>query len=329
MKATLALRQAVRPWVSAAQSKIAIGVSGGADSLALAIATQLEAAAHQVDVVAVIIDHGLQENSDRVAAKASLELTKFGISDVIIKRVSVELVDGMEASARRARYAAFEEVIAEMKPDYFLLAHTLNDQAESVLLGLARGSGSKSLAGMQERNGSYVRPLLHIDRATTLAVCHEHGVEPWQDPHNEDPSYLRVRVRKNILPMMEELLGPGVINALGRTAEILRQDVTALDGYAEEFLERQLDPSGGPGLELEVSELAALPQAVRIRVLREAIYRCGAPEGSLSAAHIAPIEALVTDWHGQGVISLPGGVKVWRISGRLSFLNQPRGSSPQ
>lgn len=323
MKATLALRQAVRPWIAQAEARVAIGVSGGADSLALAAAVALEAQPQNIEVIAVVVDHGLQESSDQVALTAKSQLEQLGISHVIIKRVQVERVDGIEASARRARYAAFEEVIKEHQPDYFFLAHTLNDQAESVLLGLARGSGSKSLAGMQEVNGIYVRPLLGIERTTTEAACAEQKIDAWQDPHNEDSSYTRVRVRKEILPLMEKLLGPGIIAALGRTAALVRQDAQALDGYAQAFLARS-----NPSL-FSVEELADLPAAVRARVLREAFFRAGAPEGSLSAAHLAPVEALITDWHGQGLISLPGGVKVERISGRLSFLNQPGGRAPQ
>jgi len=323
MKATLALRQAVRPWITQAEARVAIGVSGGADSLALAAAVALEAQPQNIEVIAVVVDHGLQESSARIALTAKSQLEQLGISHVIIKTVQVELVDGVEASARRARYGAFEEVIKEHQPDYFFLAHTLNDQAESVLLGLARGSGSKSLAGMQEVNGIYVRPLLGIERATTEAACAEQKIEAWQDPHNEDLSYTRVRVRQEVLPLMEKLLGPGIIAALGRTAAIVRQDSEALDGYAQAFLAQSTFSV------LSVEELAALPAAVRARVLREAIFRAGAPEGSLSAAHLAPVEALITDWHGQGLISLPGGVKVERISGRLSFLNQPGGRAPQ
>jgi len=325
MKATLELRQAVRPWIIKANARVAIGVSGGADSLALAAAIALEARAASVEVIAVVVDHGLQENSELVADQAMQQLHNVGVTQVIIKRVQVEISDGVEASARRARYQAFEEVMAQFSPEFFFLAHTLNDQAETVLLGLARGSGSKSLAGMQEVNGMYVRPLLAIDRATTEAVCAEQGLTPWQDPHNDDPSYTRVRVRKEILPLMERLLGPGVTEALGRTAEILREDVAALEEYAREFIAAHRGESDG----YLIHDLLKLPKAVRIRVLREAIFEAGAPAGSLSAAHLAPVEALVTDWHGQGVVSLPGGVKVERISGRLSVLNPLGGTAPR
>ena len=316
MKATLAIRQAVRPWVQSADHRILLGVSGGADSLALAIGTIAEARAAEIEVVAIIIDHQLQRGSAEVAEECKATLLKLGLTSVEIIAVSVEIIDGMESSARRARYAAFESAISKYQPDYFLLAHTKNDQAESVLLGLARGSGTRSLSGIAEVNGRYIRPLLGIDRATTEAACAENQITPWVDPHNSDPSYARVKVRTEILPLLENRLGPGIIDALARSAGILREDADALDHIAAEFFRAQ-NPSS-----LDVSSLEQLPKAVRMRVLRAAIYHAGAPEGSLGADHIAPVEALVTNWHGQGEISLPGGVKVERISGRLSLSPQ-------
>ena len=314
MKATLAIRQAVRPWVQAADSRILIGVSGGADSMALAVATLLECKTAGVDLVAIVIDHQLQDLSALVAERTHTELLRIGFESVEIIPVVVDLLDGMEASARRARYQAFEVAISKYQPDYFFLAHTKNDQAESVLLGLARGSGTRSLSGIAEVNGLYVRPILDIDRSTTEATCTENGISPWVDPQNSDLHYARVRVRNAVLPVLEANLGPGISDALARSARILREDADALDLLATQFL-----LGGDP---LEVEKLALLPKAIRIRVLRMAIYAAGAPEGTLTADHLAPVEALITDWHGQGEISLPGGVKVARISGRLSLLQQ-------
>ena len=314
MKATLAIRQAVRPWIASAEARVLIGVSGGADSLALAAASALEAKSSGVDLIAIIIDHRLQPGSGQVAAEASEELLRLGIQNVEIIAVDVELTDGMESSARRARYAAFESAIVKYQPDYFLLAHTKNDQAETVLLGLARGSGTRSLSGIAEVNGVYVRPLLGLDRQTTLLACAENGLKPWDDPHNSDLRYARVRVRQLVLPVLEVNMGPGIIDALARSAKILREDADALDELAERYL-MELAPA-----DLDIVGLAALPKAIRIRVLRLAIFAAGAPEGSLSAEHLAPVEALITEWHGQGEVSLPGGVKVVRISGRLSLL---------
>jgi len=313
MKSTLVLRQAVKPWLEKATARILIGVSGGADSLALAIATYQEASHHGVEVIAVVIDHDLQDGSDKIAQNTAESLKKIGIVNIEIVRIHVEMIDGLEASARRARYAAFEAAIAKHSPDYFFLAHTKNDQAENVLLGLARGSGTRSLSGMAEENGIYIRPILHVDRSTTEDVCRENNLTPWTDPQNSDESYARVRVRRNVLPILENNLGPGVVDALARSARIFREDADALDQYADDLVETM----GSTNLDAEL--LARLPKAVRSRVLRRVIFTAGAPNGSITADHLAAVEALVTEWHGQGEVSLPGGVKVGRISGRLSL----------
>src|ERR1035437_5534106 len=238
----LAIRQVVRPWVQSAEARILLGVSGGADSMALACATLVEAKAAELDLVAIIVDHQLQVGSDQVAASAREELIRFGFSSVEIVTVNVDIVDGMEASARRARYGAFESAARKYCPDYFFLAHTKNDQAESVLLGLARGSGTRSLSGMAEVNGIYVRPLLGISREITETVCAENDVTTWEDPQNSDKSYARVRVRRQVLPNMESNLGPGIVDALARSAKILREDADALDFFTEQFL-AEVDPS--------------------------------------------------------------------------------------
>ena len=316
MGATLAIRQAVRPWVESADARILIGVSGGTDSMALALATYLECKSADIELSAIIIDHQLQDGSDLVAQSCREQLIHIGYVSVEIIAVTVEPHDGVEASARRARYLAFEEAILRLKPDFFFLAHTKNDQAESVLLGLSRGSGTRSLSGMAIQKGCFIRPILEIDRATTELACAENGISPWSDPHNSDLNFARVRARNTVLPILEANLGPGIVAALVRSARILREDADALDFLAENFLATH-DP-----LDLQVEELAQLPKAIRIRVLRAAIYAAGAAAGSLSADHLRPIEALITDWHGQGAISLPSGVKVLRISGRLSLSQQ-------
>jgi tRNA(Ile)-lysidine synthase len=165
---------------------------------------------------------------------------------------------------------------------------------------------------MAREKGIFLRPLLGIDRNTTEEACSELGIDYWNDPHNDDPQFLRVRVRR-MMPLIDSEIGPGVVDALARSADLLRDDADALDGYAQEFL-LNLDPS-----DIDIEALARLPRAVRTRVLRLAIYSLGAPGGSLTADHISPVEALVSDWHGQGPTSLPGGVKVERKSGRLSL----------
>lgn len=215
--------------------------------------------------------------------------------------------------SRRARYAALNEIAESTNAVAIFLGHTKDDQAETVLLGLARGSGTRSLSGMAERIDKYRRPLLSTTRSQTEAACKEVGIKYWNDPHNQSMEYARVRVREKVLPLMEAEIGPGIKDALTRSAKILRDDADALDQWAEEVLD-EIDP-----IEMDIETLASLPRAIRSRVIRKAIYLAGAPSGSLSAEHLEPVEALVTAWKGQGPVSLPGGVTVARISGRLSL----------
>jgi tRNA(Ile)-lysidine synthase len=305
------IRKAVKPWIADSSQTILFGCSGGADSMALALALFLEA--NQSKVIPVVVDHGLQEGSAQITSQTISKLKAIGYTEVESAIAQVKITDGLEASARRARYQIFNQFIDTYRPKYFLLAHTLNDQAESVLLGLARGSGARSLSGMAVENNIYVRPLLKISRQTTVAACRESGIEIWSDPHNDDLRFARVRTRKNVLPNLEENLGPGITEALVRSADLLRDDADALDSFAREYF-AQTDP-----LNLSVNELERLPKAIRTRVLRLAIYKAGAPAGSLSAEHINGAEALISDWHGQKELSLPGDVKLLRNSGRITL----------
>ena len=316
--ATVAIRSAVRECLSgcSAGDTVLVAVSGGADSLALAAALVPESKSALINLVGVTIDHQLQKNSSEQATKVFAQLSELGISQIEIVKVDVEMVDGLEASARRARYAALDAVAEKLNANLIFLGHTLNDQAESVLLGLARGSGARSLSGMARYTGKYCRPLLEITRSETLAACTENNLTPWIDPHNSDSQFARVRVRTDALPKLEESIGPGITEALARSADLLRDDADALDGWAVQVA-AELDLA-----DLEITALADLPKAVRTRLLRMAIYAAGAPMGSITADHVASVEAFVTSWHGQGACSLPGGVKVSRISGRLSLLSR-------
>jgi tRNA(Ile)-lysidine synthase len=316
--ATVAIRSAVRECLSScsAGDTILVAVSGGADSLALAAALVPESKNLLVNLVGVTIDHQLQKSSGDQAAKVLAQLSELGIDKVEIVKVEVEMLDGLEASARRARYAALDALAEKYNAKLVFLGHTLNDQAESVLLGLARGSGARSLSGMARCTGKYCRPLLEITRSETVAACDENNLTPWIDPHNSDSSFARVRVRTDALPKLEDSIGPGITEALARTADLLRDDADALDGWAASVA-ADLDLA-----DLEINRLTELPKAVRSRILRKAIYAAGAPIGSITAEHVASVEAFVTSWHGQGACSLPGGVKVSRISGRLSLLSR-------
>ena len=317
-QASVAIRNAVREQLERCEAGdcILVAVSGGADSLALAYATLVESTPLAIKAIAVTIDHQLQEKSSDQAAKVEKQLRAMGYQDVVVAKVKVSLESGLEAGARSARYEALQKIAVEKNAVKVLLGHTRDDQAESVLLGLARGSGTRSLSGMASENGIYLRPLLALTRAQTEAACTEFGIEYWNDPHNENHDFSRVRVRLEVLPVMEEQIGPGIAAALARSAALLRDDADALDAIASAEISRH------NLTDLECSELELLPRAIRTRILRTAIYAAGAPSGSISADHIGAVEALVTSWHGQGLVSLPGGVKVERISGRLSLSNQ-------
>jgi tRNA(Ile)-lysidine synthase len=297
----------------AAGDAVGIAVSGGADSLALAAAAAWELPRAGLRGVAVTVDHGLQPGSADVAAGASAACRELGL-DAMVTTARVEGAGGPEGAARAARYAALGTAADAAGADLVLLAHTLDDQAETVLLGLARGSGARSLSGMAVRSGRWVRPFLGVRRSQTRDACRALDLTAWDDPHNTDPRFARSRVRQEALPALESALGPGVAAALARSAGLLRDDADALDDLASKAL---AEGSGSDGL--AVDALAALPAAVRRRVLRTAAVAAGSPAGSLSAAHLTALDALVTSWRGQGPVSLPGGLVGERRCDRLSF----------
>jgi len=317
--AVLELRNAVRPFLEnlTAGDCALVAVSGGADSLALAYVLLKEAPDLAITLIAVTVDHQLQSGSADQAVKVQNELKAMGYQEVIIEKVSVKEKSGLEADARTARYAALDAVAHAYGATQIFLGHTRDDQAETVLLGLARGSGTRSLSGMAVVNGKYARPFLQLTREQTVKACQEAKLNPWNDPHNENAKFSRVRVRNSVLPVLESEIGPGIAAALARSAAILRDDADALDEMAQAVISR-IDLK-----DLDCAALAELPRAIRSRILRAAIYAAGAPSGSLSADHLSAVESLVTSWHGQGEVSLPGGVKVARISGRLSLLARP------
>jgi len=309
-----AVRNAVRTWLEKfeAGDKVLVAVSGGADSLALAYALSVAAEKLAITVIGVTVDHQLQAASSTQAEKVVAQLSKFGLK-CVIKKVTVDLKEGLEASARKVRYEALGEVAGQEKAVAIFLGHTKDDQAETVLLGLARGSGTRSLSGMAHHNGLYVRPLLEITRNQNEEFCKEIGLDYWNDPHNQDSQFARVRVRTEALPVLEKTIGPGISDALARSSHLLRDDADALDHWAKRE-EIHLDLH-----DLDCAHLESLPRAIRTRILRAAIYAAGAPSGSVSAEHVSAVEALISAWSGQGALNLPGGVKVERISGRLSL----------
>jgi tRNA(Ile)-lysidine synthase len=285
--------------------------SGGADSLALAAALAFVAPRLDLRAGGVTVDHDLQAGSADRAAAVTATLASLGMNPVRREKVVVGDAGGPEAAARTARYRALEQAAAATGATAVLLGHTLDDQAETVLLGLARGSGAPSLAGMPPRRGVFRRPLLGVRRSVTRAACAALGLEPWDDPHNADRRFARVRVRLDGLPALEQALGPGVAEALARTADLLRSDAAVLENISAE---RAAGDSP-----LTASALAGMPEAVRARVLRAAAIAAGCPPGALTAAHVARVAELVTGWHGQRWVDLPGGVRATRRDGQLVF----------
>ena len=305
-RATLAIVQAVRAALTERDVSLLVACSGGADSLALAFAAQHHAVRSKRPYAAMIVDHGLQLGSADVAARARSQLTAMGYTDVVVAPVTVHPTpDGPEADARAARYQALDAA-AHARQATVLLGHTLDDQAETVLLGLARGSGNRSLAGMAPRSGHLLRPLLRIRRQTTVGACTELGLVPWHDPDNADRRFTRVRVREVVLPTLETELGPGIAEALSRTADLVRDDADLLDRLAAERFDGKDT--------LDCDHLLAQPPALRRRIIR--LWLIGHGLGDLSLRHITSVEHLVTQWRGQRLVELPGG-SVSRVSGRL------------
>lgn len=299
-------------------ARVLVACSGGADSLALAAATAWEAARAGWQAGAIIVDHGLQADSATVATRVREQCLHLGLDPVEVRRVAVVVGGGSggpEAAARQARYAALEAGAADHGAVAVLLGHTADDQAETALLGLARGSGARSIAGMRPRNGLWRRPILGLRRAQTEAVCSDLGLDPWHDPTNlgrpGDP--LRSRVRADVLPLLESVLGPGLTEALARTADLLRDD----DDYLSEMAERVRDEVSVTSAGLDAQALATYPVAIRTRVIRAALLHAGAAAGSLRREHLISVDRLVTHWAGQGPVQVPGRLQVRRQYGTL------------
>jgi tRNA(Ile)-lysidine synthase len=313
--AVAAVRLAVRPLVDAGTTAM-VACSGGADSLALLAATVFEGHKAGARVIGVTVDHGLQDGSADHAARVVAQMARLGADETATISVTVDPGSvGIEAGARRARYAALGQLAEHFGADAVLLGHTLDDQAETVLLGLARGSGARSLAGMRRSfDDLFVRPLLDLTRGQTEAACRAEDIEFWTDPHNSDPRFTRARVRHEVLPVLERELGPGVAATLARTADQLRADADHLDDLAEEAFGKLRDERG-----LDVVVLAELATAVRTRVLRLAALAAGAPATELFHTHVVEIDRLVIDWHGQKWVDLPGHLRAVRRGDVLAF----------
>ena len=312
--AVAAVRLGVRRALADVQpgETVVVACSGGADSLALLAATVFEARRAGWRVVGATVDHGLQEGSAPHADRVVAQMAGLGVDETVVVRVSVDPGGrGVEAAAREARYAVLAEVAARLESRVVLLGHTLDDQAETVLLGLVRGSGGRSIAGMRHAFDEFRRPFLEVTRAQTEAACAAEGIEPWEDPHNTDPRFTRARVRHGVLPVLEEQLGPGVAAALARTADSLQADLAALDEAADEALAAATAEDG-----LRVAELARRPLAIRTRALRLAALAAGSPASELFRVHVLAMDDLLSG-AGNRSVDLPGHLRCGRRGDRL------------
>ncbi|MCU1532125.1 MAG: tilS [Arthrobacter sp.] len=311
-------------------ARVLVACSGGPDSLALAavaayFARRGHVDGHPVSVGAVVVDHQLQPVSAEVAATTARVLQDLGLSPVEVRAVDVASTGmGPEAAARDARHAALEAAADEAGAGVILLGHTLDDQAEQVLLGLARGSGTRSLAGMRPARGRLLRPFLRLRRADTLEICAVEGLEPWHDPSNADPAYARSRTRVEVLPLLEEKLGPGVAESLARTAAILQLDADYLEDVANDTFGR-LRGQSGAGISLPESALRELAPAVRFRVIAKAAAAVGGQQPSYQ--RLLAAEALLRRHGSAGPVELPGGVSVYRLSLAQLLAEEPSAAS--
>ncbi|MPZ66501.1 MAG: tRNA lysidine(34) synthetase TilS [Pseudonocardiaceae bacterium] len=306
------VREAVRRFLAehVTGDVVAIACSGGPDSLALAAATVHCGNRAGIDVHGLVVDHGLQPESDRVAGATAESLRAMGATTVTVRDVTVDGAGGPEAAARNARYAALRS--AAPAGALVLLGHTRDDQAETVLLGLGRGSGPRSIAGMRECDPPWGRPLLAVPRATTVAACAALGLTPWSDPHNSDPRFRRVRLRTEALPLLEDVLAGGVAAALARTAAQLREDLDVLDDEANALLAS----AHCQDATVDVTVLAPAPPTLRRRALRSWLRSAGVSD--LSDAQLRATDDLIGRWRGQGPVALPGNFVVRRAHGRLN-----------
>lgn len=329
--------------VAADAPLVLVACSGGRDSMALAAVSHIVCTSMGVRCGAVIVDHGLQAGSEQVASEAADRCHALGLGPVIMRNATVQARgEGLEAAARQARYDELCAAAHESGAIAVLLAHTMDDQAETVLIGLLRSRGVDALAGMPQvftRSGvTFARPLLTLTRAETTGICEDLGVEYWDDPTNGDAvdgelpnDYpLRSRVRHDLLPAIERFAGFNVARHFAESARLARMDKEYLDQRSDEVMGEAVaavdwpassaavstdapracvagdtnDSSHGVGLMISVRRIAREPEAIRLRVIAHALSQAGV---NASAAQIAAIDRLVVDWHGQGGVSLPRG----------------------
>ena len=299
---------------------ILVGCSGGADSIALVWSASVVCKRLNLNLGVVIVDHQLIAESNQVAENTKKQCAEFGINQIIVKKIKVVLEnEGLEAAARKARYKAFEEVIKDTNAKALMLAHTQDDQAETMLMRLTRGSGAKSLSAMSEVSGKYLRPFLHLRKFEIKDALEKEDIKYWNDPANSNSDFLRVKVRNELIPKLIEVLGDSVVEALDRTSMLLKNDNDILDQIALNHYQENR--------QLLISKLEDLPSAIRTRVIKLAALDAGVNPGPFSFEHIEAIDALVTNWHGQSHIDLPGFVQASRVNETIRFNSSRKSSS--
>ena len=314
----------------AANARVVVAVSGGADSVALlgALNELTQSKKLKLKLFVAHLDHGLRKDS-RADARWVRALAKRLGHESLARRVDVKAFaagsgDNLEQAARQARYKFLAQVAKEKRAVVVLTAHTMDDQAETVVLNLLRGSGMNGLSGMEPARrlgeGSEVilaRPLLGwARRKDTENYCRSRAVEFLTDEMNTDEKFTRVRVRRQLLPQMESF-NPKIVEGLARTAELLREDFAALDQAANRLLELAMED--GAGSRLRIDLLALAPTALRRRTLRQWIEQGRGDLKRIERVHVLAVESLLFGDRGRRVIELPGGPNVLRRGKWLQF----------
>jgi tRNA(Ile)-lysidine synthase len=330
------LRQWKRLDLPLINANAVVAVSGGADSVALFLSLDelIKSGRLKLEVLVFHLNHRLRGKASAADARWVEALEKnLGYKAVIrsidVKRRAAKTGDNLEQAARRARYEFLEKNALASRANLVLTAHTMDDQAETVLLNLLRGSGGSGLGGIEpvraisaESKILLARPLLSwAQRQDTEDYCRRQAIEFRTDEMNLDEKFARVRVRRQLLPLMQTF-NPKLVSGLARTAELLREDSSALDRGALKLLELTIepDPAADVGTFLRLDLLAAAPLALRRRALRLWIERCRGDLKRLERVHIAALEGLLLGDRGGRVIELPGGARVARRRGLLQYI---------
>lgn len=293
--------------------KVLVACSGGADSLALAWVSNFVGRKNEIFVSAVVVDHQLFADSNQVALKAKEQLIQMGINEVEVVQVVVEKSpDGIEAAARDARYKALNEQAKKIGAKLILLGHTQEDQVETVLMRLTRGSGARSLQGMAEFKENLARPFLHLRRDLVRDSLNIIDIQAWEDPMNYSDKFLRSKIRNQLLPILTQVLGEGIFEAIDKTALQIRDDNAALDLITQEVMALNTIETSA-----DAENLAMQPKAIRTRIIRKMMLNAGVPAAALANSHIEAANALIVNWHGQGAVALPGKLWASRKSGQL------------